>query len=377
MSHLPEAAPTRSWYRIQAKTDADQPKSIEVLIYDEIGLWGISAAQFIDELKAMDDGQVAITIAINSPGGDVFDGFAIHNALLRLGARCTVRIDGLAASAASVIACGGHQVVMAANAMLMIHNPWTFTYGSAQDLRKTADMMDKARNGILAAYRRKAPAIEDATLIQMLDEETWLSADEALALGLADVIGEAVTLQACRGTTNVLARFKHPPEALLATSAELIPKEPAQASEPQPDPTRLSRNAARFSQACLACGLAEFTEELLMNTPLSDDGAVSAQIERLQAIRTLCASARLPELAADYARSGLSVEAVRARLFDRLLAAQGTAIDNKEPPLTPEAQAAAIPNTSAIYAARKKRPSRPAAVKTATTQAPTPQAPTP
>lgn len=372
MSHLPEAAPTRSWYRIQAKSDADQPKSIEVLIYDEIGLWGISAARFIDELKAMDDGQAAITVAINSPGGDVFDGFAIHNALLRLGARCTVRIDGLAASAASVIACGGHQVVMAANAMLMIHNPWTFTYGSAQDLRKTADMMDKARDGILAAYRRKAPAIEDAAFIQMLDEETWLSADEALALGLVDVIGEAVALQACRGTTNVLARFKHPPEALLAASAELIPEEPAQAPEPQPDPTRLARNAARFSQACLACGLAEFTEELLMNTPLSDDGAVSAQIERLQAIRTLCASARLPELAADYARSGLSVESVRARLFDRLLAAQGAAIDNKEPPLTPEAQAAPSPNTSAIYAARKKKPSRPAAVKTATTQAPTP-----
>ena len=84
-----------------------------------------------------------------------------------------------------------------------------------------------------------------------------------------------------------------------------------------------------------------------------------------------------PELAADYARSGLSVEAVRARLFDRLLAAHGAVIDNKEPPITPEAKAAPSPNTSAIYAARKKRPSRPAAVKTATPQAPIPQAPTP
>ena len=379
MSHLPQAAPTRSWYRIQAKTDADQPKSIEVLIYDEIGLWGISAARFIDELKAMDDGQAAITIAINSPGGDVFDGFAIHNALLRLGPRCTVRIDGLAASAASVIACGGHQVVMAANAMLMIHNPWTFTYGTAQDLRKTADMMDKARDGILAAYRRKAPAIEDAALIQMLDDETWLNADEALALGLVDLIGEVVALQACRGSTNVLARFKHPPDALLAGSTDIAPasaSEPAAATEPSPDPTldtaRLARNAARFTLACLACGFPDLTEELLMNTPIADDDAVAAKIERLQAIRTLCTSARRPELAADYARSGLSVEAVRARLFDRLLAAQGAAIDNKEPPLTPEAQAAASPNTSAIYAARKKRPSRPAAVKTATPQAPTP-----
>ncbi|MDN8001241.1 ATP-dependent Clp protease proteolytic subunit [Burkholderia multivorans] len=360
MSQLPEAAPTRSWYRIQAKTEPNQPTSIEVLIYDEIGLWGISAARFIDELKAMDDGRAQITVAINSPGGDVFDGFAIHNALLRLGERCTVRIDGLAASAASVIACGGHQVVMAANAMLMIHNPWTFTYGTAQDLRKTADMMDKARDGILAAYRRKAPAVEDAALIQMLDDETWLNADEALALGLVDLIGEAVALQACRGSTNVLARFKHPPDALLAASAEVAPASVTESEavpEPSPDPTpdtaRLARNAARFSQACLACGFSDLTEELLMNIPLTDDDAVAAQIERLQAIRTLCASARRPELAADYARSGLSVEAVRARLFDQLLAAQGAAIDNKEPPVSTEAHAAHSPNTSAICVFRR------------------------
>ena len=96
---------------------------------------------------------------------------------------------------------------------------------------------------------------------------------------------------------------------------------------------------------------------------LADDDAVAAQIERLQAIRTLCASARRPELAADYVRSGLSVEAVRARLFDQLLAAQGAPIDNKEPPVSTEAPAAPSPNTSAIYAARKKKPSRPAADK--------------
>lgn len=105
-----------------------------------------------------------------------------------------------------------------------------------------------------------------------------------------------------------------------------------------------------------------------MNTPLADDDAVAAQIERLQAIRTLCASARRPELAADYVRSGLSVEAVRARLFDQLLAAQGTPIDNKEPPVSTEAPAVPSPNTSAIYAARKKTSRRPANDKTVTPQ---------
>lgn len=102
-----------------------------------------------------------------------------------------------------------------------------------------------------------------------------------------------------------------------------------------------------------------------MNTPLTDDDAMAAQIERLQAIRTLCASARRPELAADYVRSGLRVEAVRARLFDQLLAAQGAPIDNKEPPVSTEAPLVPSPNTSAIYAARKKNPRRPATDKTA------------
>lgn len=110
-----------------------------------------------------------------------------------------------------------------------------------------------------------------------------------------------------------------------------------------------------------------------MNTPLTDDDAVAAQIERLQTIRTLCASARRPELAADYARSGLSVEAVRARLFDQLLAAQGAPIDNKEPPVSTEAPLVPSPNTSAIYAARKKTSRRPATEKKAPLQAAAPQ----
>ena len=95
-----QASAGRSWYRIEAKAGEDgKPSSVEVLIYDEIGLWGISAARFVEDLKAVDDGAVKVTVAINSPGGDVFDGFAIHNTLVRLGDRCTVRIDGLAASA--------------------------------------------------------------------------------------------------------------------------------------------------------------------------------------------------------------------------------------------------------------------------------------
>lgn len=357
----------RSWYRIEAKAgEGAAPGAIEVFIYDEIGLWGISAARFVEDLKAADDGTANVTVAINSPGGDVFDGFAIHNALARLGQRCTARIDGIAASAASVIACGAHQVVMAANSQMMIHNPWTITYGTAEDLRKTADAMDKARDGILASYRRKAPAIDDAELIRMLDDETWLTAEEAVALGLADVIGDAVEIKACRGATGVLARFKNPPKALLAETeggeTETEGQEggtDGQETETTPPPPETKPTAAQLAasitQACLKSGMPELAEVLITTTNLQDEAAVTAELGRVQAVRDLCVTAKLPELAADYAKAGLSAEAVRARLFDKIIAADKGEIDNKEPAADEGKAKAKAPNSSAIYAARKNR----------------------
>lgn len=362
----------RTWYSIKAKSEeADTP--IEVFIYDEIGLWGVSAADFVRDLKASDDGKSAVIVSINSPGGDVFDGFAIHNALAHLGDRCTVRIEGLAASAASVIACGGHQVVIAENAMMMIHNPWTFAYGTAEDLRKTADMMDKARDGILASYRRKAPSIEDADLIKMLDDETWLNAEEAVALGFADAIGESVTLQACCGATGVLARFKHPPKAILESAetadddAEIGEQEQetenTQGETAQEEPraldtgTVIAKLAAELIDACVSAGMPEIAKELLMTKALSNETETKAEIKRIKDIRALCVTAKMPELAADYVKSGLSAEAVRARLFERIVAAsEGEEINNKEQVGKPAGKPKAkTPNAKAIYASRKKQ----------------------
>lgn len=365
----PEPMPKARWYSIKALTRDGGGKEIEVLIYDEIGLWGVNAGQFIKDFKTVDDGESPVTVAINSPGGDVFDGFALNGWVQRLGERCTARIDGMAASAASVIAVGAHRVIIGQSAMMMIHNPWTVTYGGADDLRKTADMMDKARDGILAAYRRKAPSIEDAELLRMLDEETWLTAEEAVALGLADVVGETVEMKACRGATGVLGRFKHPPQALLESEAEPAGGETegqgskaesteTEASDPAPDPAKAAAQAAaRITQACLKAGIPEIAEVLIMNTPLTDEVAVTAEVERVQAIRDLCLTAKLPELAIDYVKAGLSADSVRARLFDKIVQAGGKEIDNKEPAEgeKPSKAKAKAPNPSAIYAARKAK----------------------
>lgn len=195
----------RHWYSLQASGEAEQ-RTIEIYVYGEIGAWGITANQFVRDLAALDDGVSPVVAAFNSIGGDLFDGLAIHNALSRLGERCTGRVDALAASAASVAVCGAHRVVVAENAMLMIHNPWTFASGDAEDLRKVAAALDQALEVIIAAYKAKAPDIDEVELRRLVNAETWLTAREAVALGLADEVGDGVKVKACVGQGGVIDR---------------------------------------------------------------------------------------------------------------------------------------------------------------------------
>ena len=140
----------RSWYEFRA-----QARGAEIVIYDEIGAFGIPAKAFLNELKAL--GPVAeLTVRINSPGGSVFDGVAIYNALKRHEARVTVWIDGIAASIASMIAMAGDEVVMPENAMLMLHDPSGLVMGTAADMRGMAEALDKMKAGMVAAYRDKS-----------------------------------------------------------------------------------------------------------------------------------------------------------------------------------------------------------------------------
>ncbi|WP_183073599.1 head maturation protease, ClpP-related, partial [Roseinatronobacter ekhonensis] len=126
-----------SWYTIRARDGG-----AEVLIYDEIGAYGVSAKGFLAELGALPD-ETAIDLRLNSPGGSVFDAVAIHNALSRHAGSVTVWIDGIAASAASYIAMAGDEIVMPENAFLMIHDPSGLVMGTAADMREMAGTLDK------------------------------------------------------------------------------------------------------------------------------------------------------------------------------------------------------------------------------------------
>jgi ATP-dependent Clp protease, protease subunit len=196
---------TRRWFDFRA-----QEKGAEIVIYDEIGAFGVPAKAFLDELKAL--GPIAeLTLRINSPGGSVFDGVAIHNALKRHEAKVTVWIDGIAASIASMIAMAGDEIVMPENAMLMLHDPSGLVIGTAADMRAMAAALDKMKAGMVAAYRDKSGR-DDAEIEALMAAETWLAAQEAVELGLADQVEQPVRMAAHFD----LSRFQNTPPRLAA-----------------------------------------------------------------------------------------------------------------------------------------------------------------
>lgn len=348
----------KTWYAVNASGEAAD-RVIEVFVYGEIGAWGITANQFVQDLRAMDDGVSPVVAAFNSIGGDLFDGLAMHNALSRLGERCTGRIDALAASAASVAVCGAHRVVIAANAMLMIHNPYTYTGGDAEDFRRVADVLDQTLEAIIAAYKAKAPNIDDAELRRMVNAETWLTANEALALGLADEVGDGIKVKACLGQGAVLQRFQHAPADLLAqldeppeADPDLDPVEPPLVP-PVVDSAKL---ALMVTQRCVAAGISNLIEPLLKSTQLESEEVVLAGLARAKAVNDLCVAARLPEFSAEYVAAGLDEAAVRARLFDKIVTSgKGFEIDNSLPladDLAPKVLAKQ-PDPNSIWAARQ------------------------
>lgn len=164
----------------------------ELWIYDVIdswgGDWGVSAADVIDALQLIGD-VPEISVRINSPGGDYFEGVAIHNALTRLSAKVTVYVDALAASAASVIAMAGDEIVMGPGSQLMIHEASSMAYGTAADFRHAAQMLDQTNDDVAGFYAARSGG--DVTeWRQAVAVETWYTASQAVAAGLADRVAE-------------------------------------------------------------------------------------------------------------------------------------------------------------------------------------------
>lgn len=168
------------WYHIDNKAGT---KTVSIDIFEEIGMWGVTAKDFVAELKDLD--AEAIQLNVNSPGGDVFDGIAILNALRSHPAKITATVQGLAASAASFLIMGADEVVMARNSELMIHDAIGLVMGGADDMKAMAASLTRVSENIASIYADKAGGDVKAWRKAMA-AETWYSADEAVTAGLAD-----------------------------------------------------------------------------------------------------------------------------------------------------------------------------------------------
>jgi len=215
----PKARVSKDWYRIENKSGAPS----EVYIYDEIGGFGVTSGTFLNDIRGL-EGPVALHL--NSPGGDVFDGLAIYQALKNRTEETTVHVDGLAASIASVIAMGADKVIMAPKAQLMIHEGFTAAVGDAADMRKLADLLDRTSDNIASVYTDKAGGTVDFWRNRMR-EETWYSAQEALDAGLVDEV-EGMTRQRDSfdlSMYNHAGRDKAPAPVIKDTAPVVTPKE--------------------------------------------------------------------------------------------------------------------------------------------------------
>lgn len=149
--------------------------------------WGDEATpqQLRDELKNVTGNK--LTVVLNSEGGDVFAGLAMYNALRELDAEVTIRIDGLAASIASVIAMAGDKIVMSPGSMMMIHKASLLAMGNTEDLKKAIDVLQTVEESIIPIYADQT-GLSNETIVEMLDDETWMTAERAVELGFADEV---------------------------------------------------------------------------------------------------------------------------------------------------------------------------------------------
>lgn len=247
---MPQANQQAKWYSIRARASAQGVKaaSAEILIYGDIGeSWygdSVLAKDFVKDIAALDVD--AITIRVNSYGGSVTDGIAIHNAIKRHKAHVTVVIDSVAYSIASLIAMAGDTVEMAENALLMIHAPWGVASGNSADLREYADMLDTWAQAMSTSYAAKTGRDQADMLALLTDgQDHYYTAQQAIDEKFVDAIVTAMPLAASLDRAALAARFK----TLPGSSGGAIAAAAAPTSKEQVMPTEAEIKAAADKHA--------------------------------------------------------------------------------------------------------------------------------
>lgn len=214
---------SKPWYRFHNLADGSGNATPVLDIFDEIGGYGTWADEFIAALDNITEPELRVRLF--SPGGYIDEGIQIYNALRRHNSRIVVEIDSLAASIASVIAMAGDEIRMSENAFMMIHDPWGGAVGDAADMRKVADTLDQFKEAIVLTYAKRT-GMERAKIEDMMAEETWMIAADAVELGFADsvdAIEPAQSPAAASFAGRICNAFRHIPETMRDAFASTQP----------------------------------------------------------------------------------------------------------------------------------------------------------
>lgn len=305
----------KSWYEFRPV--AKRGDTAELLIYGDIGASflgeeSVSAQQFVGDLQALAPKTALLRVRVNSLGGDPFDAVAIANALRgwadeKPGRRVETMIDGIAASAASVVIMAGSRIAIAENALIMVHNPWMMAVGNADHFRKVAGDLDTIRGSLITTYQwHSTLSVEE--LGALLAAETWMDADEAIAKGFATDKVSGGTAPAAAQRAAAFASLTIP-ERFRDRIAAFV-QQPSAPARPPSSPTAAA--APDVLSLCRAGECLDLAESLIIAQASVDQ--VKARIADARAIKASCALARMPELAEDYIAAGMPLDRVKRQL---------------------------------------------------------------
>lgn len=330
----------KRWFQIQ---NAASTEAATVTIFDEIGLWGITAADFNREFRAIQ--APIINLEINSPGGSVFDGLAIYNMLRGSGKTINAKVMGVAASIASVILMAADKITMPENAMVMVHSPMGGVFGTADEMREMADVLDKVKTSLVATYVKRTGKSEEE-ITAMLAKDTWMTAAEAKDSGFADEVTDSLELTA-----------KFEMDDRIPEAARAVFKAAAKPPVPAPQPTPAPVAAAPFAEQVVALATAAGFEAHAPQWALefTELAAVEARISEARDIRALCAAVKKDDTASDFIAGKKTLAEVRAALTD-LIAEGDQHVDTTKPNSNqPPVQGPAAVTTAGIWAKRNKQ----------------------
>lgn len=325
----------RNWFTIKALAGAD---TAEISIFDSIGMWGVNAQSFLAELKQVKAKN--ITVSINSPGGSLFDALAIYNGLRDHGATITTKVMGIAASAASVIFMAGEKRVMPENTFLMVHNCIGPMNGNATEHREFADLLDNINQSIVTTYMARTGKTEEEVKA-LLDDESYLSAQQSVDLKFADVVEPALKIAA----DFELDRLPESVQAAFKAALE----DPEQK---KPDPAFADQVKVLAEEA----GMAEFASVWALGSDKID--AVRANIAEAREIKALCELANSPDAAPAYIKATKPLADVRAELVAALAASDEsvkTDTTQTNPGSPPKKAEPTAFKTSDVWASRRQQ----------------------